>query len=75
MQNVLDTTSANQIKIWIEQAKADNTWLILVYHRVASNPGPYDSYTNVFAQHLETIQTSGITVKTYQDALTEVRSQ
>ena len=75
VQNVLDTTSANQIKIWIEQAKADNTWLILVYHRVASNPGPYDSYTNVFAQHLETIQTSGITVKTYQDALTEVRSQ
>jgi peptidoglycan/xylan/chitin deacetylase (PgdA/CDA1 family) len=75
VQNVLDTTSANQIKIWIEQAKADNTWLILVYHRVASNPGPYDSYTNVFAQHLEIIQTSGITVKTYQDALTEIRSQ
>lgn len=75
VQNVLDTTSANQIKIWIEQAKADNTWLILVYHRVASNPGPYDSYTDVFAQHLETIKTSGITVKTYQDALTEVKSQ
>lgn len=75
VQNVLDTTSANQIKIWVEQAKADNTWLILVYHRVASNPGPYDSYTNVFAQHLTAIQTSGITVKTYQDALTEVRSQ
>jgi peptidoglycan/xylan/chitin deacetylase (PgdA/CDA1 family) len=75
VQNVLDTTSANQIKIWIEQAKADNTWLILVYHRVASNPGPYDSYTNVFTQHLATIQSSGITVKTYQDALTEVRSQ
>lgn len=75
VQNVLDTTSANQIKIWIEQAKVDNTWLILVYHRVAADPGPYDSYTNVFAQHLAAIQTSGITVKTYQEALTEVRSQ
>jgi peptidoglycan/xylan/chitin deacetylase (PgdA/CDA1 family) len=75
VQNVLDTTSANQVKIWIEQAKADNTWLILVYHRIASDPGPYDTYTNIFAEHLTAIQSSGIAVKTYQDAFTEVTGQ
>lgn len=75
VQNILDTTSANQVASWIAQAQASNTWLILVYHRVADNPGPYDSYTNIFAQHLAAIQASGITVKTYQDALTEVKSQ
>ncbi|OYW85820.1 hypothetical protein B7Z17_01605, partial [Candidatus Saccharibacteria bacterium 32-49-10] len=35
VQNVLDTTSADQVKVWIEKARANNTWLILVYHRVA----------------------------------------
>ena len=75
VQNILDTTSATQVQAWIEQAQADNTWLILVYHRVDDNPGPYDTYKNVFAQHLQVIQNSGITVKTYNDALDEVTSQ
>ncbi|MDB5187397.1 MAG: hypothetical protein JWM07_869 [Candidatus Saccharibacteria bacterium] len=75
VQNVLDTTSASQIAAWIAQAKLNNTWLILVYHRVASDPGPYDSYTNVFAEHAQTISQSGITVRTYNDALNEVIAQ
>jgi peptidoglycan/xylan/chitin deacetylase (PgdA/CDA1 family) len=75
VQNILDTTTAAQVRAWIEQAQADKTWLILVYHRVADNPGPYDTYTNIFAEQLQVIQQSGITVKTYQDALTEVRAQ
>lgn len=75
VQNVLDTTSASQVTAWIAQAKLNNTWLILVYHRVASDPGPYDSYTNVFAEHAKTISQSGITVKTYNDALNEVLLQ
>ncbi len=75
VQNILDTTTASQVAAWIEQAQADKTWLILVYHRVANNPGPYDSYTNIFAEHLQAIANSGIVVKTYQDALTEVLPQ
>lgn len=75
VQNVLDTTSASQISAWIAQAKLNNTWLILVYHRVATNPGPYDSYTNIFTEHVKTISQSGITVKTYNDALNEVLAQ
>ncbi len=75
VQNILDTTSASQVATWIAQAKADSTWLILVYHRVASNPGPYDSYTNVFAEHAKVISQSGVTVSTYNNALNEVLSQ
>jgi peptidoglycan/xylan/chitin deacetylase (PgdA/CDA1 family) len=76
VQNVLDTTTADQVSAWIEQAKLDKTWLILVYHRIANNdPGPYDTYTSVFQQQLDVIKDSGITVKTWQDALTEVKSQ
>lgn len=75
VQNILDTTSASQVAAWIAQAKMDNTWLILVYHRVASNPGPYDSYTTVFAEHAKAISASGVAVRTYNDALNEVLAQ
>jgi peptidoglycan/xylan/chitin deacetylase (PgdA/CDA1 family) len=75
VQNILDTTSAAQVQAWIEQAQADNTWLILVYHRIGDNPGPYETSPEVFAQHLAAIQNSGIVVKIYNDALDEVISQ
>lgn len=75
VQNILDTTPASQVQQWIEQAQADKTWLILVYHRIADDPGPYDTYTDVFAQQLEVVKQSGIDVKTYKDALAEVTSQ
>jgi peptidoglycan/xylan/chitin deacetylase (PgdA/CDA1 family) len=75
VQNILDTTSAQQVAAWIAQAQADRTWLILVYHRVADDPGPYDSYTDVFAAHVKAISDSGITVKTYNSALDEVTAQ
>ena len=55
--------------------KPDRTWLVLVYHRVATDAGPYDTTPELFVQHMDAIKNSGISVKTYQDALTEVRSQ
>lgn len=75
VQNILDSTSAAQVTAWIEQAKLDNTWLILVYHRVATNPGPFDSYTHVFNEHVKAIAGSGVTVKTYNDAFQEIATQ
>ncbi len=75
VQNVLDTTSAAQVTEWIHKAQADRTWLILVYHRVADDPGPYDSYKTTFAEHVQAIAASGITVKTYNDALDELTPQ
>ena len=75
VQNVLDTTSAAQVTEWIHKAQADRTWLILVYHRVADDPGPYDSYKTTFAEHVQAIAASGITVKTYNAALDELTPQ
>ncbi len=75
VQNILNTTTVAEIQGWVNHAKATNTWLILVYHRVAANAGPFDTFTNDFAPQMQAIQDSGITVKTYQDALTEVKAQ
>lgn len=75
VQNVLDTTTAAEVENWINTAKANKTWLILVYHRVANDPGPYDTTPTLFAQHLEKIKASGISVKTLQEALDIVKPQ
>lgn len=75
VQNILDTTTANQVADWVARAKADNTWLILVYHAIAPNPGPYDTTPTLFAAQLKRIADSGITVKTTRDALSEIAPQ
>lgn len=75
VQNILDTTTAAQVQAWVDQAIADKTWLILVYHRVATNPGPYDTTPALFNQQLQAIQQSGIAVVTMQQGIVETRAQ
>ena len=75
VQNIFNTTTVGELQAWINQAKATNTWLILVYHRVAADAGRYDSYPADFAAQLNVINQSGITVKTYNDALNEIVPQ
>lgn len=75
VQNVLSNTTAAEVKVWVEKAKTDNTWLILVYHRVANNPGPYDTTPTLFRQQMDAIQTSGVPVVTISQALAELQPQ
>ena len=76
VQNVLVGTPPAQIQQWIQKAQQDNTWLILVYHRVSNNaPGPYDSYIADFDQHLAYIKNSGISVQTVDQALDQITPQ
>lgn len=85
VQNVFNTTTAAQVSAWVQQAQADHTWLILLYHRVVDTskagttgyeaPGQYDTSVDLFKQQLDVIKNSGITVKTYHDALADVQAQ
>jgi len=75
VQNVQNTTTMAEYQSWLNQAAATNTWLVLVYHRVAADAGQFDSYPADFADQLQAIQTSGLTVKTYQGALDELLPQ
>lgn len=75
VQNVKNTTTLAEYQSWLDHAKATNTWLILLYHRVATDAGQFDSYPADFAAQLQVLQNSGLTVKTYQDGLTETRAQ
>ncbi|MDX1766263.1 MAG: polysaccharide deacetylase family protein, partial [Candidatus Saccharimonadales bacterium] len=75
VKNILRTTTAQEVQQWVDSALADGTWLILVYHRVADDPGTYDSYIGDFADHLEVIDGSGIEVVTISQALNELVPQ
>jgi hypothetical protein len=75
VQNMFSTTTSAQVQQWVDTAKATNTWLILVYHRVADDPDTYDTKIADFKTQLEIYKKSGITVKSYKDALAEVQAQ
>ena len=75
VQNILNTTTAAQVQAWIDQAKADKTWLVLVYHRIGDNPEQFDTAPDEFARHIDVIRNAGITIKTYEKALDEVTAQ
>ncbi len=73
VQNMQTTTTLAQYQSWLDRAKADKTWLVLVYHRVTDDtPEQYDTRTADFDQQMAALKASGMTVKTYNDALDEV---
>ncbi len=76
VQNMTPTTTLAQYQYWLDTAKATNTWLILVYHRVASSGlDPFDTYASDFKLQMQALSQSGITVETWNDALNEVVPQ
>ena len=76
VQNMQSTTTMAEFQSWLDKAKADKTWLVLVYHRVtAGTPGQFDTPETDFVQQLNALSASGLTVKTYDAALNELVPQ
>lgn len=76
VQNMQATTTLAELQGWINKAKADKTWLVLVYHRVTpGTPDQFDTKESDFVQHMNAFTGSGITIKTYNTALDEIIPQ
>jgi peptidoglycan/xylan/chitin deacetylase (PgdA/CDA1 family) len=76
VQNMKDTTTLAEFQSWLDKAKADKVWLVLVYHKVtAGTPGPFDTKNTDFNAQMNALKASGLTVKTYNAALDEVSAQ
>ncbi|MBL8121899.1 polysaccharide deacetylase family protein [Candidatus Saccharibacteria bacterium] len=79
VQNIEVTTTNAQVQAWVNKAKADRTWLVLVYHQVENDPATAtDTYAVSTANldaHLAYIKSTGISVQTVQQALTTVKAQ
>ena len=76
VQNMTPTTTLAQFQEWVTKAKNDRTWLILVYHKIDSiNLDAFDTKTADFKAQMAWLIGTGVTVKTWHDALSEARAQ
>jgi len=78
VQDINSTTTVAQVKSYIDQAKATNTWLILMYHDInvddTTDPG-YNTTPADFDQQMAYLKASGISVQTMAQALQTVNQQ
>ncbi len=72
VQNVVRTTTANEVQGWVNKAVADKAWLVLVYHEVANNANEYNTPPAELAKHLQIIQNSGASVLTVEQGIQEM---
>lgn len=75
VQNMTNTTTVAQFNEWVQKAKHDKTWLVIVYHRVGANPTQFESTPADFNAEMASLSQSGVTVMPIKDALSEIRSQ
>lgn len=68
---VLNTTSLATVQGWINDAKANNSWLILCYHRIADDRtnDPYTASVSSFRSQIDAVKASGIQVVTVRDGI------
>lgn len=73
VQNLAKDTALAEYRSWLDQAKADNTWLVLVYHRVTDTEmNPYDTHIADFDDQMQALSDSGIEVKPMNEVLNEL---
>ena len=78
VQNITATTTLNNIATWVAKAKADRTWLVLVYHNLSQDPvnsGLYNTTPSDLEKHLQLIRASGVTVLPVNQAVLELKAQ
>ena len=69
-RTILNTTTSTQIQGWINEAKAKNAWLILLYHRIRT-PAVYETEVTpaTFQSQLALIKASGLPIKPVGEVL------
>lgn len=80
MYEVDSDITTEQVKAWIDGAKAENAWLILTYHEIADVPSePDDALYTVkpadFQAQMAYLKSSGIVVETVAQALADINGQ
>ncbi len=74
-QIITNTTSAAEVDSWVNSAKTNKTWLVLVYHQVDNSGDQFSTTPTQLNAQFQKIQQSGLAVKTMKDALAEILPQ
>ncbi|MFH1151112.1 MAG: polysaccharide deacetylase family protein [Actinomycetota bacterium] len=72
-QYVLNTTTPAEVQGWIDHARANRYWLVLLYHQVDDLGGEYSTTPANFDTEMSYLHGTGVAVLTMQDALQEIR--
>ena len=74
VKHLFNTTTPADVAGWLAQAKADKTWLILVFHQIDldTSAEPYGVTPTDFDAMMQDVQTSGVPAVTTKQALDEV---
>ncbi len=66
---VSNVTSPTQVMQWVEQAKTNKTWLVLMFHQIIDNGGTYSTSPANFQAMAVGIKNSGIKVVTVSEGM------
>ena len=72
VRNVLNTTTPAEVDAWLDEARAQGAWLILVYHQIIDAPSTYDTTPGDLAAHLASISSRSMQVVTVAEGLAAV---
>lgn len=75
IQEVATTTKPEEIRAWVDQAKRERLWLVLMYHQVDNPDDALSVTTSDLDKHFEIISESEVAVLTMDEALKEVMPQ
>jgi len=66
---VQTSTTAAQIRAAADLAKANNTWLVLIYHGIGTVGSTDDVSLTTFQSHIDAVKASGVPTRTVAQAL------
>ncbi|HSX42396.1 MAG TPA: polysaccharide deacetylase family protein [Candidatus Saccharimonadales bacterium] len=72
---VTPQTTLADFQGWLDQAKNQNAWLVVMYHQVDNSGSAYSVTPALLTAQLQALQNSGLAVKTVAQALTELQAQ
>ncbi len=78
VEQIGPNTTADQIKTWMDMARLEKSWIVLMYHEVSDTPNDplYNVTPALFEQHTAQIESSieegGIASTTVKEAMDEV---
>ncbi|MBU1671694.1 MAG: hypothetical protein KKF41_00955 [Actinobacteria bacterium] len=69
----MNTTTPAEVQGWIDHARANDYWLVLMYHQIDYGPGEYSTTPENFDTEMQYLHGTGVAVLTMQQALQEIR--
>lgn len=75
VQIITAHTTTEELEGWLLEAKQQNAWLVLVYHRVDDSKDGYSVTPAVFTSQLSALKRSGLAVATVEQVLQDLEKQ